>query len=215
MAVIVRETTRQKPRTVVKRIKLGEVWISVPCNTYCKMDYINGEHQFRDKTDPGRRPMKGTEKGKQAEEADNAFYAPTKVLRRGVQEVWAVWPVGSAVCNSARMEAAQGATCNATAVGVVGANLLGLLNWAPKQCCMSGVTVILQYALRFKFESVDRLLWTVPSFQLPHRRTLHQIIKRPTHHPLDTKASPAFERSGLQQWAASWELNWLLSIQQG
>ena len=61
-----------------------------------------------------------------------AFYAPTKVLRRGVQEVWAVWPVGSAVCNSARMEAAQGATCNATAVGVVGANLLGLLNWAPK-----------------------------------------------------------------------------------
>ena len=53
-------------------------------------------------------------------------------IRRGVQQVWAVWPVGSAVCNSARMEAAQGATCNATAVGVVGANLLGLLNWAPK-----------------------------------------------------------------------------------
>ena len=62
----------------------------------------------------------------------NAFYAPTKVLRRGVQEVWADWPVGSAVCNSARMEAAQGATSNATAVGVVGANLSGQLNWAQK-----------------------------------------------------------------------------------
>jgi hypothetical protein len=70
MAVIVLETRRQKPRTVVRRIKLGEVWVSVPCNTYCKMGYINGEHQFRDRTDPGRRPMKGTEKGKQAEEAD-------------------------------------------------------------------------------------------------------------------------------------------------
>ena len=70
MAVIVQETKRQKPRTVVQRIKLGEVWISVPCNTYCKMGYINGEHQFRDKADPRRRPMKGTEKGKQAEEAD-------------------------------------------------------------------------------------------------------------------------------------------------
>ena len=70
MVVIVLETKRQKPKTVVERIKLGEVWISVPCNTYCKMSYINGEHQFRDKTDPGRRPMKGTEKGKQAEEAD-------------------------------------------------------------------------------------------------------------------------------------------------
>ena len=70
MVVIVLETKRQKPKTVVERIKLGEVWISVPCNTYCKMSYINGEHQFRDKTDPGRRPIRGTEKGKQAEEAD-------------------------------------------------------------------------------------------------------------------------------------------------
>ena len=69
MAVIVRETKRLKRRPV-KRIKLGEVWLSVPCNTYCKMGYINGEHQFRDKEDPQRKPIQGTEKGEQAEEAD-------------------------------------------------------------------------------------------------------------------------------------------------
>jgi len=36
------------------------------------------------------------------------------------------------VCKSAMREAAQGATSNGTAVGVVGTNLLGQLNWAPK-----------------------------------------------------------------------------------
>ena len=46
MAVIVRETQRLKRRPM-KRITLGEVWLSVPCNTYCKMGYINGEHQYR------------------------------------------------------------------------------------------------------------------------------------------------------------------------
>ena len=54
----------------MKRIKLGEVWLSVPCNTFCKMGYINGEHQFRDKADPQRKPIQGTEKGEKAEEAD-------------------------------------------------------------------------------------------------------------------------------------------------
>jgi hypothetical protein len=72
MVVIVKATLalKRRTKTEVPRIKLEEVWISVPCNTYCKMGYINGEHQFRDKTDPGRRPIQGTEKGKQAEEAD-------------------------------------------------------------------------------------------------------------------------------------------------
>ena len=53
-------------------------------------------------------------------------------IRWGVQEVWAVWPVDSAVCKSAMMEASQRAASYATAVGVVGSNLLGQLNWAPK-----------------------------------------------------------------------------------
>lgn len=70
MVVIVRETQKLKKRTKVERIKLEEVWLSVPCNTYCKMGYINGEHQFRVKEDPQRKPIQGTEKGKQAEEAD-------------------------------------------------------------------------------------------------------------------------------------------------
>ena len=70
VVVIVKETQRLKPRTKVKRIKLEEVWLSVPCNTYCKMGYINGEHQFRVKGDPQRKPIPGTEKGQQVEEAD-------------------------------------------------------------------------------------------------------------------------------------------------
>ena len=69
MVVIVRETQKLK-RKQVKRIKLEEVWLSVPCESYCKMDYINGEHRFRVKEDPLRKPIQGTEKGKQAEEAD-------------------------------------------------------------------------------------------------------------------------------------------------
>ena len=68
MVVIVRETQKLKKRTKVERIKLEEVWLSVPCNTYCKMGYINGEHRV--KGDPQRTPIPGTEKGKQAEEAD-------------------------------------------------------------------------------------------------------------------------------------------------
>ena len=51
-------------------MKLGEVWLSVPCNTFCKMGVINKEHQFRDKGDPQRKPIQGTKKGEQAEEAD-------------------------------------------------------------------------------------------------------------------------------------------------
>ena len=64
MVVIVKETQRLKPRTKVQRVKLEEVWLSVPCGSYSKMDYINGEHRFRVKEDPQRRPIQGTEKGK-------------------------------------------------------------------------------------------------------------------------------------------------------
>ena len=70
MIVIVRETQKLKKRTKVKRIKLDEVWLSMPCNTYCKMGYINREHQFRVKEDPLRKPNQGTKNGKQAEEVD-------------------------------------------------------------------------------------------------------------------------------------------------
>ena len=42
----------------------------MPCGSYSKMDYINGEHRFRVKEEPQRRPIQGTEKGKRAEEAD-------------------------------------------------------------------------------------------------------------------------------------------------
>ena len=69
MALVVRELKRR--RRGVKRMRLGEVWLSPPCNTYCKLGPINGEHQFRDAGDPPRKPIKGTEKGQQAEEADD------------------------------------------------------------------------------------------------------------------------------------------------
>ena len=55
----------------VKRMRLGEVWLSPPCFTYCKLGPINGEHQYRDAKNPLRKPIKGTEKGEQAEEADS------------------------------------------------------------------------------------------------------------------------------------------------
>jgi hypothetical protein len=38
MVVIVKETQRLKPRMKVQRIKLEEVWLSVPCGSYSKMD---------------------------------------------------------------------------------------------------------------------------------------------------------------------------------
>ena len=52
------------------RMRLGEMWLSVPCGTFCKLGVINGEHQFRDKGDPQRKPIQGTEKGEKAEEDD-------------------------------------------------------------------------------------------------------------------------------------------------
>ena len=51
-------------------MRLREVWLSPPCNTYCKLGVINKEHPFRDKKDPLRKPIKGTKKGEQAEEVD-------------------------------------------------------------------------------------------------------------------------------------------------
>ena len=60
LAIIVRETKRRKRGTKVLRLKLVKVWLSVPCNTYCKMGYINGEHQYRVKEDPQRKPIQGT-----------------------------------------------------------------------------------------------------------------------------------------------------------
>ena len=38
-----------------------------------------------------------------------AFYAPTQALRRGVQEVWAVWTAGLPLVQSAMREHALGA----------------------------------------------------------------------------------------------------------
>ena len=61
MVVVVKETQKIKKRTKVERIRLEEVWLSVPCKTYCKMGYINGEHQYRVKGDPQRKPIPGTE----------------------------------------------------------------------------------------------------------------------------------------------------------
>ena len=69
MAIVVRELKRR--RRGVKRMRLGEVWLSPPCFTYCKLGPINGEHQYRNAEDPLRKPIKGTEEGKQAEEADD------------------------------------------------------------------------------------------------------------------------------------------------
>ena len=80
MVVIVQETKRLKPKTKVERIKLEEVWISVPCKAYCKLGYINGENQYRVKEDPQRRPIQGTEKGKQAEEADALVKKALKLI---------------------------------------------------------------------------------------------------------------------------------------
>ena len=44
-------------------MRLGEVWLSPPCNTFFKLGVINKEHQFRDKEDPLRKPIQGTKKG--------------------------------------------------------------------------------------------------------------------------------------------------------
>ena len=69
MATVVRELQRR--RRGVERMRLGEVWLSPPCSTYCKLGPINGEHQYRGAGDPLRKPIKGTEKGAHAEEADD------------------------------------------------------------------------------------------------------------------------------------------------
>ena len=42
MAIVVGELKRR--RRGVKRMRLGEVWASPPCNTYCKLGPINKEH---------------------------------------------------------------------------------------------------------------------------------------------------------------------------
>ena len=54
----------------VWRIRLGEVWASPCCKTFCKLGVINKEHQFRDAADPLRRPIEGTEKGDLGKEAE-------------------------------------------------------------------------------------------------------------------------------------------------
>ena len=69
MGIVVTEMQRRK-RGAVRRIRLGEVWLSPPCNTFCKLGPINKEHQFRGAKTPLRKPIKGTKKGEQAEEAD-------------------------------------------------------------------------------------------------------------------------------------------------
>ena len=61
----------KKRRPGVKRIRLGEVWLNPPCNTFCKMDAINKEHQCRDSGDPLRKPIEGTEKGDLGKEVDD------------------------------------------------------------------------------------------------------------------------------------------------
>ena len=45
---IMEDTVEQTLVIVVmelKRRRLGEVWLSPPCNTFCKMDSINREHK--------------------------------------------------------------------------------------------------------------------------------------------------------------------------
>ena len=46
LVIVVRELKRRMPG--VKRMRPGapvQVWLSPPCNTFCKMDSINGEHK--------------------------------------------------------------------------------------------------------------------------------------------------------------------------
>ena len=76
MAIVARELKRR--RRGVQRMRLGEVWLSPPCFTYSKLGPIHGEHQSRDAEGPLRKPIKGMEKGKQAEEADD-------LVRRALQ----------------------------------------------------------------------------------------------------------------------------------
>ena len=58
LGIVVLEVRRRRPG--VKRIRLGEVWLSPPCNTFCKMDSINKEHKCRH--GPRREPIEGTAK---------------------------------------------------------------------------------------------------------------------------------------------------------
>ena len=68
VAKVVREVKRRRPG--VQRIRLGELWASPSCNTFCKLGPINKEHQFRDAEDPLQRSIEGTEKGDLAKEVD-------------------------------------------------------------------------------------------------------------------------------------------------
>ena len=52
-------------------MRLGEVWLSLPCHSYYKLGLINGEHQYRDAKGTLRKRIKGTTKGEQAKEADD------------------------------------------------------------------------------------------------------------------------------------------------
>ena len=61
----------------MKRIRLGELWLNPPCNTFCKIDSINKQHKCRH--GPRRKPIEGTEKGDRAKEADKLM-AKTLVL---------------------------------------------------------------------------------------------------------------------------------------
>ena len=61
----------KRRRPGVLRIRLGELRLSPPCNTFCKMDAINKEHKCRDSGDPMRKPIEGTEKGELVKEADD------------------------------------------------------------------------------------------------------------------------------------------------
>ena len=77
MVKVVQEVKRR--RHGVQMIRLGELWLSPSCNTFCKTGPINKEHQFRDAEGPLRKPIEGTEKGDLAKEAD-ALISETLVL---------------------------------------------------------------------------------------------------------------------------------------
>ena len=78
LVIVVRELKRRRPG--VKMMRLGEVWLSPPCNTFCKMDSINKEHQCKDSGDPLRKPIEGMEKGDLAKEADELMREALMVI---------------------------------------------------------------------------------------------------------------------------------------
>ena len=45
LAIVVMELKRRRPGVKRMRLGLGEGWFSPTCNTFCKMDSINGENK--------------------------------------------------------------------------------------------------------------------------------------------------------------------------